>query len=198
MHFTVEAQSIATRYLKVGSIAIDATCGNGFDTLFLAGQVGSTGVVYGVDIQERAIETSRKKLHEADLLPQCRLVVGSHSQLKSIVDPVHAGKVSVVMFNLGYLPLGDKSIVTRPETTMAALEQAVELVRPGGLVSILAYPGHAGGLEEANCIANWIGRCDLSFHSEKFQDSNNGNSPILWALTKEFLNPEFALPKFTA
>lgn len=187
MHFTVEAQEIAKRYLTAGSIAIDATCGNGFDTLFLAGQVGITGVVYGVDIQERAIETSRIKLHEADLLPQCRLVVGSHSHLTSIIEPVHVGRISVVMFNLGYLPLGDKSIVTKPETTVNALEQAVELVRPGGLVSILAYPGHAGGLEEANCIANWVARCELSFHAEKFQDSNNGNSPILWALTKESL-----------
>ena len=190
MHFTVEAQEIAKRYLTAGSIAIDATCGNGFDTLFLAGQVGSTGVVYGVDIQERAIETSRKKLHEADLLPQCRLGVGSHSQLKSIVDPVHVGRISVVMFNLGYLPLGDKSIVTRPATTMAGLEQAVELVRPGGLVSILAYPGHAGGLEEANCVAQWVGGCERNgageqgFHVEKFQDPNNVNSPILWTLTK--------------
>ena len=198
MHFTLEAQSIAKRYLTVGSIAIDATCGNGFDTLFLAGQVGRSGIVYGVDIQERAIETSRKKLHEADLLPQCRLMVGSHSHLTSIIKPAHVGRISVVMFNLGYLPLGDKSIVTKPETTVNALEQAVELVRPGGLVSILAYPGHAGGLEEANCIANWIGRCELNFHAEKFQDSNNGNSPILWALTKESLENSTCVTKFTA
>ena len=184
MHFTVEAQEIAKRYLTAGSIAIDATCGNGFDTLFLAGQVGITGVVYGVDIQERAIETSRKKLHEADLLPQCRLVVCSHSQLKSIVDPVHVGRISVVMFNLGYLPLGDKFIVTKPETTIAALEQAIELVRPGGLVSILAYPGHAGGLEEANCVAQWVEGCQHCFQVEKFQDPNNVNSPILWTLAK--------------
>ena len=187
MHFTVEAQSIAKRYLTEGSIAIDATCGNGFDTMFLAGQVGRSGIVYGVDIQERAIETSQKKLYEADLLPQCRLVVGSHSHLTSIIEPAHVGRISVVMFNLGYLPLGDKSIVTKPETTVNALEQAVELVRPGGLVTILAYPGHAGGLEEANCIAYWVGQGELSFHAEKFQDSNNGTSPILWALTKKIL-----------
>ena len=60
MHFTVEAQSIAKRYLTEGSIARDANCGNGFDTLFLAGQVGNAGIVYGVDIQARAIETSRQ------------------------------------------------------------------------------------------------------------------------------------------
>ena len=97
---------------------------------------------------------------------------------------VHAGFVSVVMFNLGYLPLGNKSIVTRPETTLAALEQASEMVRPGGLITVLAYPGHTGGLEEANCVANWVGRCEISFQGEKFQDLSNANSPVLWALAK--------------
>ena len=187
MHFTVEAQNLAKRYLVRGSIAIDATCGNGFDTLFLAEQVGSTGVVYGLDIQERAIESVRKKLIEKSMLSQCRLVVGCHSQLNSSVNPVHAGVVSVVMFNLGYLPLGDKSIVTRPETTLGALDQASELVRPGGLITVLAYPGHAGGLEEAKWVAMWVGRCELSFQAKKYQDLSNANSPILWALTKESL-----------
>ena len=114
-------------------------------------------------------------------------MVGSPSPLVSIVEPVHVGRISVFMLHLGYLPLGYKSIVTKPETTVNALEQAVELVRPGGLVTILAYPGHAGGLEEANCIAYWVGRCELSFHAAKFQASNNGNSPILWVLTKKIL-----------
>ena len=184
MHFTVEAQNLAKRYLVSGSIAIDATCGNGFDTLYLAEQVGSTGVVYGMDIQELAIESVRKKLIDKGMLSKCRLVVGCHSQLSSIVNPVHAGFVSVVMFNLGYLPLGNKSIVTRPEPTLAALEQASEMVRPGGLITVLAYPGHAGGLEEANCVANWVGLCEMSFQAEKFQDLSNANSPVLWALTK--------------
>jgi len=184
MHFTVEAQNLAKRYLVTGSIAIDATCGNGFDTLYLAEQVGSTGVVYGMDIQERAIKSVRKKLIEKGMLSKCRLVVGCHSQLSLIVNPIHAGFVSVVMFNLGYLPLGNKSIVTRPETTLAALEQASEMVRPGGLITVLAYPGHAGGLEEANCVANWVGRCEMSFQAEKFQDLDNANSPVLWGLTK--------------
>jgi predicted methyltransferase len=184
MHFTVEAQKFAKRYLTAGSIAIDATCGNGFDTLFLAEQVGMTGVVYGVDIQERAIETVRAKLLEVGRLSQCRLVVGNHAQLNAMVDPAHAGVVSVAMFNLGYLPFGDKTIVTRPETTVAGLEQAFELVRPGGLISVLAYPGHAGGLEEAKWAAGWIEVREQGLQVEKFQDANNTNSPILWLLTK--------------
>ncbi len=184
MHFTVEAQNFAKPYLTAGAIAVDATCGNGFDTLFLAEQVGSSGLVYGVDIQSRAIETVRTKLLAAGTLPQCRLVFGSHSQLNAIIEPDHAGVVSVVMFNLGYLPLGDKTLVTKPETTLAGLEQALKMLRPGGFLSILAYPGHPGGQEESRCVADWIAKHAEELQSQRFQDPKNSNSPVLWALTK--------------
>ncbi len=189
MHFTVEAQKFAMPYLTVGSIAIDATCGNGFDTLFLAEQVGRTGVVYGVDIQERSIETVRRKLLERGEQPQCRLFVGSHEHLSTMVEPVHAGLVSVVMFNLGYLPTGDKSIVTRPETTLNGLQQAFKLIRKGGLISVLAYPGHPGGWEEMQSVAKWIEQCACAMQVGKFHDANNVNSPILWTLKKSDVQP---------
>ena len=184
MHFTIEAQNFARPYLVAGAIAVDATCGNGFDTLFLAEQVGSSGLVYGVDIQSRAIETVRSKLLDAGALPQCRLVVGSHSQLNTMIEPEHVGAVSVVMFNLGYLPLGDKTIVTKPDTTMAGLDQAFEMLRPGGFLSVLAYPGHPGGQEESQCVAGWIAKHANELQSQRFQDPKNSNSPVLWSLTK--------------
>jgi methylase of polypeptide subunit release factors len=183
MHFTVEAQKIASRYLAKEDIAIDATCGNGFDTLFLAEQVGTKGIVYGIDIQERAIEVARQKLEDAGLLAQCRLVANSHSNLISIVDSIHMKRVSVVMFNLGYLPFGDKSLVTSPDSTLAALGHSMEYVRPGGLISVLAYPGHAGGREESNVVKDWIEQRSDALKVERFQDIKNDNSPILWALT---------------
>ena len=184
MHFTVEAQKYAKKYLSLGSIAIDATCGNGFDTLFLADQVGSSGIVYGIDVQVRAIECVRQKLSEQGTLPQCRLVNDSHSNLGSIVDAEHRGRVAVVMFNLGYLPFGDKAIVTTPKSTVAGLEQALTLLESGGLISVLAYPGHAGGLEESQCVGDWIEQHATSFEAARFQDEGNANSPILWLLTK--------------
>ncbi len=39
---------------------IDATCGNGFDTLFLCRTAGENGHVKAFDIQEQAIERTRK------------------------------------------------------------------------------------------------------------------------------------------
>jgi len=184
MHFTVEAQKFAKKHLSLGSIAIDATCGNGFDTLFLAEHVGSSGVVYGVDIQVRAIESVRQKLSEQGTLPQCRLINDSHSNLGSFVDAEHIGRVSVIMFNLGYLPFGDKAIVTTPKTTLVGLELAVTLLDTGGLISVLAYPGHAGGLEESQCVEKWIGEHTTSLEAVRFHDKGNTRSPILWLLTK--------------
>ena len=184
MHFTVEAQEQAKKHLEMGAIAIDATCGNGFDTLFLAEHVGSSGVVYGVDIQACAIESVRAKLMEQGHLPRCRLVTDSHSNLDSIVDAGHVGRISVVMFNLGYLPFGDKAIVTTSQTTLAGLEHALMLLRSGGLMSVLAYPGHSGGSEEASCVQAWIEQHSTSFQLTSFRDKENAKSPILWLLTK--------------
>jgi len=185
MHFTLEAQRIASGYLTADAIAIDATCGNGFDTLFLAEQVGLHGVLYGFDIQELAIKKVSERLLESGHLNQCRLFVESHSNLETMLDPIHFGAVSVIMFNLGYLPLGDKSIVTTPESTLAALDQSLDVLRTGGLISVLAYPGHPGGRIEASQVSEWIEQNANRLQFDRFQDPNNSNSPILWALTKK-------------
>ncbi len=183
MHFTVEAQKQACGFLSAGDIAVDATCGNGFDTLFLAERVGRDGVVYGVDIQPRAIEMVRKKLMDAGHLDRCRLVAGCHSGLITIVNPCHMGRVSVVMFNLGYLPYGDKTLVTLPSSTLLAMDQAFKVVRQGGLISVLAYPGHPGGFEEASCVEDWVKQRGDALKVERFQDADNKTSPILWVST---------------
>jgi predicted methyltransferase len=88
------------------------------------------------------------------------------------------------MFNLGYLPLGDKTIVTKPDTTSAGLDQAFEMLRPGGFLSVLAYPGHPGGPEESQCVEGWVAKHEVELRTQRFQDPNNGKSPILWSLTK--------------
>ena len=68
------------------------------------------------------------------------------------------GRVDAVMFNLGYLPGADKSVITQSATTCAALDQAIRLLRTGGLVSIMVYPGHAGGVKEAEGVTAWLAR----------------------------------------
>jgi hypothetical protein len=78
-----------------------------------------------------------------------------HETMGEHLPAAWRGRVGVVMFNLGYLPGAGQALVTRPVTTRAALVRAVELLRPGGLLSVLAYTGHAGGRHEAAVVAAW-------------------------------------------
>ncbi|MFN7626850.1 MAG: class I SAM-dependent methyltransferase, partial [Pirellula sp.] len=134
MHFTVEAQNRVQDWIAPGDITIDATAGNGFDTLFLAKAVGPDGLVYAIDIQSAAIERVKVKLTDAKLLERVTLRVGDHADLESFVPPEHRNRVACAMFNLGYLPLSDKSIVTRVESSLPAIRTASTMLRPGGVL----------------------------------------------------------------
>ena len=149
---TEQATKFITQHLEVGGRAIDATAGNGWDTLALAETVGESGKVYGFDVQAGAISATRSLLGESNVLERVTLFEASHEMISERVDePVHA-----VMFNLGYFPGGDQSIVTQPESTCAALAQALDLLLPKGVMSIVTYPGHPGGAEEQRAVARWL------------------------------------------
>jgi predicted methyltransferase len=194
MHFTVEAQRIAASYLSAGSIAIDATAGNGHDTLFLAESVGDSGFVYAMDVQALAIENVNNKLKERRLLHRCQLSLESHANVDKIVSIEHQQKISVAMFNLGYLPFGDKSIVTTKETTLSAIEKIHGMIRPGGLLSLIAYRGHAGGRQEADAVSDWIKSHNDHYRVERYEDAGNDRSPVLWVLTRSNSGRSDALP----
>ncbi|HHX51249.1 MAG TPA: methyltransferase domain-containing protein, partial [Clostridia bacterium] len=112
------AHQWVAQVLKPGMIAVDATAGNGRDTLFLARLVGKTGKIYAFDIQEEALRKTRLLLETHGAFAQVRLIKDSHENLGTYIDE----PVTVIMFNLGYLPGGNKKIVTRPETTLGALQ----------------------------------------------------------------------------
>lgn len=131
-------------HLRPGASAVDATAGNGHDTVFLARQVGPHGRIYAFDIQKRALAETRCRLREVGLTERVVLIHDGHEKMREYVDEVVGG----VVFNLGYLPGGDKTIVTRPETTLAALDAALELLAPGGVVVFVVYTGHSGGKRE--------------------------------------------------
>ncbi len=132
-------------------IVIDATAGNGHDTLFLAQRVGPYGKVYAFDIQQAALDQTAARLAEVGM-NNVRLIHDDHANMLSVVEPRHHGRISAVMFNLGYLPGGDRSIITKPSSTIAAIRAAIQLLRDGGKITILAYPGHPGGLEERAAV----------------------------------------------
>lgn len=153
---TEKAQQHIAEALSPGDRAIDATVGNGNDTFFLASTVGPEGRVIGLDIQELALHRATVVLGEAQLLQRVRLMQRSHHRMADWVPADWVGRVRGIMFNLGYLPRGDKSIITRADTTIPALDSALELLAPGGRMTIVVYPGHEGGDEEAEAIRKWL------------------------------------------
>lgn len=144
---TEVAHSLVRERVKPGDRVVDATLGNGHDTVFLAGLVGRSGQVDGFDIQSEAIRSARQKLQDCPC-DQVTLHQASHEKMADLVEP----PVQAVMFNLGYLPGGDKNVVTRAATTTQAIRAALDLLSPTGIVSIVAYPGHPGGREEADAV----------------------------------------------
>lgn len=146
------ASDVLHQVIQPGDTVIDATLGNGHDTVMLAGLVGETGCVYGFDIQPDAVERSAARLAEQGLAQRCRLFAVGHQHLSEHVhEPVRAA-----VFNLGWLPGGDKRITTLWETTQTAVSAALALLMPGGVCTICAYPGHEAGDRERFSLMDWL------------------------------------------
>lgn len=147
---TAVAHDAVRAVLTPGEVAIDATCGNGHDTALLIACVGDAGRVFGFDVQPVALVRTRELLGEA---PNVVLFARDHAELLDAVPAEYRGRVGAVMFNLGYRPGGDRTVTTRTASTLVALRAALELLRPGGVITVLAYPGHPVGREEADVVA---------------------------------------------
>lgn len=147
LHLLLESE------IAAGDFVIDATAGNGHDTVFLAKAVGETGRVLAIDIQARAIESTAARLESEGLRDRVKLHLGCHAELAEIAG---GGKPSAIIFNLGYLPGGDHGLVTRTENTVKAISAAADILRPGGALAVICYPGHPGGGEEAAAAEGFI------------------------------------------
>lgn len=150
------AQQRLAETLADGCLAVDATVGNGHDTLFLAQQVGEKGHVWGFDVQDSALAGASAQLSDHGLLERVTLLHSGHETMNKRLPARARGHLSAVMFNLGYLPGSDKQVTTLPQTTLQALAASIANLRAGGLLSVLAYRGHAGGQEEAGAVAEWL------------------------------------------
>jgi len=134
--------------ISEGDLSVDATAGNGHDTVFLATKVGEAGHVYSFDIQQEALDTTYNKLKQKNLEKRVTLITRGHENLKDYVQD----RAAVIMFNLGYLPGGDRRITTKYDTTIESLEQALTVLAPGGIITVVMYPGHREGFEEKEHI----------------------------------------------
>lgn len=146
------AQMILKRQIKSGDTVIDATCGTGQDTLFLAQMVGPSGRVLGFDIQSRALDSTREILAKHNCLEQVSLIHDNHANLPAYI---HSG-VSAGMFNLGYLPGGDHSIKTNSPDTLQGVNSLLEVLIKGGVLTVVSYLGHEGGQAENADLRNLL------------------------------------------
>ena len=152
MRATELAHLLLRQSLRPGDQVVDATVGNGHDTLFLAKLVGPQGHVFGFDIQQAALAEAAKNVEG---LSQVTLIHVGHEKLAERLPEDCTGQLAAVMFNLGYLPGASKDITTQTETTLIALEQAIANLKTHGLITLVLYPGHTEGAKEAQPVRSY-------------------------------------------
>ncbi len=186
MRLTDIAQEWLKEILSEGDIVIDATLGNGHDAHFLAQQVGASGKLYGFDVQQQAIEESEKLL--GDTPCNHTFFLTGHENMLSVIPQNYLGRVKGIMFNLGWLPNSDKSIITQSLTTIKALEQSMDILAPKGRLTIMLYPGHHGGDDEAHEVLQWLraftDKHKLMFSMDKVEVHGRPKAPVLLKVTK--------------
>ena len=156
MAFLNNSLYISHQYVKAlvkpGDIVVDATCGNGHDTLFLSQLVGETGRVFAFDIQKVAIESAKHTLKQSNAANNVTFFHCGHEMMDQYVT----GPVKAVMFNFGYLPKGDHCLGTKAETSIIAIQKAMQLIVPGGIVMLVLYYGGDSGFDEKEAICQFI------------------------------------------
>ena len=150
-------QKILEEHVKEGDLCIDATAGRGNDTAFLAERVGESGHVIAFDIQEDAVNSTRALLVEKGLERRAEVLLESHSEMGKYAKPQ---SVSCITFNFGWLPKGDHNIFTRKETSIPAIEAGLELLRDGGIMTLILYYGRETGFEEKDALLAYLPTLD--------------------------------------
>lgn len=177
------ARSLQEQALFSGAKAIDATMGNGGDTEALCRMVGPDGHVYAFDVQADAVENTRARLVAGGLIERASLMLIGHERMAEYVP----ANVDLAVFNLGWLPgSSDKSHTTNTLTTLQALDAAMTLLKPGGAITVCAYPGHEEGARELAAVIDWAKALSARDAQSLVHGYLNQNpcAPVLIAVTK--------------
>lgn len=179
------SKHLAKQVIKPGDVVIDATTGNGHDTLFLANCVGPTGHVYGFDIQDLAIERTKLRLNE-EKIKHVTLIQDGHENLERYLAPEHKGHIRCTMFNLGYLPQSDKQITTTGTTTIQAIQAILSNLAIHGLIILVVYSGHEEGQKEKEDLLHFVRGLDQKMVQVlQYQFINQRNhAPFVVAIEK--------------
>ncbi len=180
------AMNVTLNYIDEGDLVIDATAGNGYDTLVLAKAVGEKGKVFAFDIQKEALKNTEKLLQEHHLQDRAAFINDSHENIQQYVDGLC--KPSAVIFNLGYLPMGDKTITTKCHSSVLAVKAAIDTIKIGGIVTLVLYSGHTEGREEKRTLLKMLKELPgKEFHVAYVSMTNQVNNPpeIVWVTRKK-------------
>lgn len=168
------AKFLLTESIEKGEVAVDATAGNGHDTLFLAELVGENGHVYSFDIQQDAVNTTINRLKENGFEDRATVILDGHQHVTNYISDEIAGAV----FNLGYLPGANHEIITKGETTIAAIEGLLNLLKVNGMIVLVIYHGHEGGKAERDAVLNYVSNLPQKYvHVLKYEFLNQKNDP---------------------
>ncbi len=171
------AHDFLAQVITQEDIVVDATMGNGHDTLFLAKLAKQ---VYAFDIQEQALEKTSQRLQDAGLT-NAELILQGHETVDQFVT-----EVKVAIFNLGYLPSADKSIITQPQTTIEALDKLCQMLVKGGRIAIMIYYGHEGGDIERDAVMDFVSHLPQQEYTAAIYRTLNqiNNPPFLVMIEK--------------
>lgn len=182
------AMTVTLQYVREGDFVIDATCGNGHDTLALAKACGPQGHVLAIDLQEQAIRNSRRLLREKGI-SNTTLIQENFLYLRTCVrENFGELRPRAVVFNLGYLPGGDKSVTTTAESSAEAISKALSLIEPGGIVTVVLYWGHREGKAEREAVLHLAQTLSSKeYHTAYTSFPNQKKNPpeVLWITRKE-------------
>ena len=168
------AHDFLAQVITKDDVVVDATMGNGNDTIFLSKLVQAEGKVFSFDIQEAALLRTNEKIQALDTKENIQLICDSHANLSTYIQqPIQAA-----IFNLGYLPGSDKSIITTPDSTIRAIESIMERLMIGGRIVLVCYWGHEGGDTELSQLQQFIPTLDQhEWTVLQYQFINQQNQP---------------------
>lgn len=146
-HSIIRSQAVS------GGLYVDATMGNGNDTLFLCRMAQGSGHVWAFDIQETALKNTESLLSAHGCAESATLIRCGHEHMSDYLSPE---SIDVICFNFGYLPGGDHALATRPDTSLAAIRQGLDILKPGGMMSLCIYSGGDTGSEEKDCLLAYL------------------------------------------
>jgi tRNA G37 N-methylase Trm5 len=176
------SHKIIKDYVKDGDFVIDATCGNGNDTLFLSGLVGETGKVFSFDIQKIAILNTKEKLNLSSFQNNACIILDSHENMDKYVD----NNIKAVMFNLGYMPGGDHKVSTTYEKSIPAIKKALSLLCKNGIITIVIYSGGNTGFDEKNKVLDFLEKIDYTKYTTTLHSYiNRPNNPPMVAVIEK-------------